>query len=43
MNQGRSVHRLFLVDTFDTSKENVLHTINIVLWIQLQLFDGECL
>lgn len=41
MNQGPSLHWLFLVDAFDTSKENVLHTINIVLGIQLQLFDGE--
>jgi hypothetical protein len=37
MNQGRSLHWLFIVAIFDISKEYVLHTIAIVVEIQQQL------
>jgi hypothetical protein len=41
MNQAHILHWLFLIDTFDTSKEYVLHTVTVVLEIQLKLFERE--
>jgi hypothetical protein len=40
MNQGSSLHWLFIVAIFNISKEYVLHT-TAILGIQQQLFEND--